>query len=115
MSFSNIQCCACKIFKRLERAIEKVFKKPSKNPQTTTGILYAQTPMQTRLFFPTDGGQVGIPWITYDVVQPCAQAGLALRKPRRATPLGWGPEDLTSCPEKVPSQKNQGREKGKER
>lgn len=71
--------------------------------------------MQAQLFFPTDGGQVGVPWITYDVVQPCAQAGLALGKPCRATPLGWDPEDLTSCPEKAPSQRNQGREKRKER
>lgn len=49
------------------------------------------------------------------MVQPGAQAGLALGKPCRASSLGWDPKDLTSCPEKAPSQRNQGREERKER
>ena len=60
-------------------------------------------------------GQVGMPWTRYDMVQPGAQAGLTLRKSRRATSLGWDPEDSMSCPEKALSQRNQGREERKER
>lgn len=49
------------------------------------------------------------------MVQPGAQAGLALGKPCRATPLGWDLKDSMNCPEKAPSQRNQGREERKEK
>lgn len=69
-----------------------------------------QIPAQIQLSSPLMVGQVGIPWTRYDVVQPGAQAGLALGKPHRATPLGWVPEDSTSYPEKALSQRNEGGE-----
>lgn len=53
----------------------------------------AGIPVQIHLSSPLMAGQVGIPWTRYDVVRPGAQAGLALGKPHRATPLGLDPED----------------------